>query len=108
MGEYIIIIEVAKSYLNWLKYNIEKRFIKELNMLSKDKLARINELANKAKAAHLTKEEIEEQQVLRKDYLKTLRQSFKNQLSSVKIIDPEGTDVTPEKVKHLRTENKDN
>lgn len=77
-------------------------------MLTKDKLARINQLANKAKTSHLTKEELKEQKLLREEYLKTLRQSFKNQLSSVKIIDPEGTDVTPEKVKHLRTENKDN
>ena len=77
-------------------------------MLTKDKLARINQLANKAKTSRLTKEELKEQKLLRDEYLKTLRQSFKNQLSSVKIIDPEGTDVTPEKVKHLRTENKDN
>ncbi|GAA4063029.1 MAG TPA: DUF896 domain-containing protein [Bacilli bacterium] len=77
-------------------------------MLTKDKLARINQLANKAKTSRLTKEELKEQKLLREEYLKTLRQSFKNQLSSVKIIDPEGTDVTPEKVKHLRTENKDN
>ncbi|BAM47497.1 DUF896 domain-containing protein [Amphibacillus xylanus] len=77
-------------------------------MLSKNKLARINELANKAKQSGLTAEEKKEQQLLREEYLKTLRQSFKNQLSSVKIIDPEGTDVTPEKVKNLRFENKDN
>ena len=77
-------------------------------MLTKDKLARINQLANKAKTSRLTKEELKEQKLLREEYLKTLRQSFKNQLSSVKIIDPEGTDVTPEKVKHLSTENKDN
>ncbi|NMA90295.1 MAG: DUF896 domain-containing protein [Amphibacillus sp.] len=77
-------------------------------MLSKNKLARINELANKAKQSVLTAEEKKEQQLLREEYLKTLRQSFKNQLSSVKIIDPEGTDVTPEKVKNLRFENKDN
>lgn len=77
-------------------------------MLTKDKLARINQLANKAKTSRLTKEELKEQKLLREEYLKTLRQSFKNQLSNVKIIDPEGTDVTPEKVKHLRMGNKDN
>ncbi len=77
-------------------------------MLTKAKLARINELANKAKSSGLTKEELKEQQSLRQDYLQGLRESFKNQLSSVKIIDPEGTDVTPDKVKNLRTENKNN
>lgn len=77
-------------------------------MLSKDKLDRINALANRAKASGLTKEEQKEQQTLRTEYLKTIRQSFKNQLSGVKVVDPDGTDVTPEKVKRLRTENKDN
>lgn len=77
-------------------------------MLSKMKLDRINELANKAKATSLTQTEKEEQAELRKDYLKSIRESFKNELSSVKIIDSEGTDVTPEKVKRLKSESKGN
>ena len=77
-------------------------------MLTKEKLDRINELANKAKTTDLTKSEREEQKELREDYLKSVRQSFKNELGSVKIIDPEGTDVTPEKVKKLRSEIKGN
>ncbi|WP_440895522.1 DUF896 domain-containing protein [Amphibacillus sp. Q70] len=77
-------------------------------MLSKDKLDRINTLANREKESGLTKQEKEEQQKLRTEYLKDFRQSFKTQLSGVKVVDPEGTDVTPEKVKRLRTENKDN
>lgn len=77
-------------------------------MLTKEKLDRINELANKAKTTDLTKSEREEQKELREDYLKSIRQSFKNELGSVKIIDPEGTDVTPEKVKKLRSEIKGN
>ncbi|MBU5594190.1 DUF896 domain-containing protein [Amphibacillus sp. MSJ-3] len=77
-------------------------------MLSKNKLERINALANKAKESGLTKEEQAEQQKLRTEYLKSIRQSFKNQLSGVTIVDPNGTDVTPEKVKRLRSENKDN
>jgi len=77
-------------------------------VLTKEKLDRINELANKAKTTDLTKSEREEQKELREDYLKSIRQSFKNELGSVKIIDPEGTDVTPEKVKKLRSEIKGN
>ena len=77
-------------------------------MLSKKKLDRINELANKSKSTSLTKAEKAEQKELRADYLKSIRQSFKNELTSVKIIDPEGTDVTPEKVKRLRSESKEN
>ena len=70
-----------------------------LYMLSKDKIDRINFLANKAKSEGLTNEESVEQQKLRQEYLKTFRHSMKNTLHSVKIVDPEGNDVTPEKLK---------
>ncbi|HET7580512.1 MAG TPA: DUF896 domain-containing protein [Bacillales bacterium] len=69
-------------------------------MLSDDKLKRINELARKAKSDGLTKQEKKEQKELRQQYLQRFRESFKNQLHSVKVIDPEGNDVTPEKLKN--------
>ena len=69
-------------------------------MLSKDKLDRINFLANKSKKEGLTEAEKEEQQSLRQEYLKNVRKSFKNQLSSVTIVDPLGNDVTPETLKN--------
>lgn len=75
-------------------------------MLAKAKLERINALANKAKHEALTSKEKEEQQTLRQEYLKNVRQSFKNEFKSMKIVDPNGDDVTPEKVKNLRKENK--
>ena len=75
-------------------------------MMTKEKLERINYLAKKSKNGTLTSKEKEEQQKLRNEYLQNIRQSFKNQLSSVKIIDPEGNDVTPEKVKNLKNKNK--
>ncbi|MBB6452824.1 uncharacterized protein YnzC (UPF0291/DUF896 family) [Salirhabdus euzebyi] len=75
-------------------------------MLSKDKIDRINVLANKAKAGELTNKEKEEQQKLRQEYLKNLRSSFKNQLKSVKIVDPEGNDVTPQKLRDEKARNK--
>lgn len=68
-------------------------------MISNEKIARINELAAKAKAGVITEEEKAEQQKLRQEYLKGFRSSMKNTLKSVKIIDPEGNDVTPEKLK---------
>lgn len=71
-------------------------------MLSKDKLARINVLANKSKAEGLTEGEKQEQQDLRKEYLQSLRGSFKNQLKSLKVVDPKGNDVTPKKLKDLQ------
>ncbi|UCZ51629.1 DUF896 domain-containing protein [Bacillus shivajii] len=68
-------------------------------MLSKDKIQRINELSKKSKAEGLTLKEQKEQKKLREEYLQNVRQSFKNQLKSVKVVDDEGNDVTPDKLK---------
>ncbi|MBO1004348.1 DUF896 domain-containing protein [Pseudogracilibacillus auburnensis] len=75
-------------------------------MMTKEKLDRINYLANKSKTKTLTSKEKEEQQMLRKEYLQNIRQSFTNQLTTMTVLDPEGNDVTPEKVKKLRKNNK--
>ncbi|WP_100010877.1 DUF896 domain-containing protein [Lentibacillus sediminis] len=75
-------------------------------MLSKEKIARINELANKSKKEGLTEKEKEEQKELREAYLKNVRSSFKNQFKSMTVIDPEGNDVTPQKVRDLQDRNK--
>nr|MDH3082458.1 DUF896 domain-containing protein [Bacillus subtilis] len=75
-------------------------------MISNAKIARINELVAKAKAGVITEEEKAEQQKLRQEYLKGFRSSMKNTLKSVKIIDPEGNDVTPEKLKREQRNNK--
>ncbi|MEC1749497.1 DUF896 domain-containing protein [Bacillus mojavensis] len=75
-------------------------------MISNEKIARINELAAKSKAGVITEEEKAEQQKLRQEYLKGFRSSMKNTLKSVKIIDPEGNDVTPEKLKREKKNNR--
>lgn len=79
---------------------------RSFTMLSSDKIARINELANKAKTSKLTVEEAKEQSKLRAEYLQTFRSSMLNTLKGVTIIDPEGNDVTPEKLKEERNKNK--
>lgn len=71
-------------------------------MLDKNKINRINELARKKKKEGLTEAEKQEQRELRQEYLQNIRQSFKNQLKSMTIIDPEGKDVTPQKVRDLQ------
>ncbi|PKR78708.1 hypothetical protein CEY16_02830 [Halalkalibacillus sediminis] len=75
-------------------------------MLSEGKIERINALANKSKKEGLTDKEREEQKNLREEYLQSLRSSFRNQLKSVKVVDPEGTDVTPEKLKQEKENDK--
>ncbi|MEQ2526583.1 DUF896 domain-containing protein [Robertmurraya yapensis] len=75
-------------------------------MLSKEKMARINELANKAKQTRLTDEEAKEQTSLRKEYLETFRSSMLTTLKGVTIMDPDGNDVTPDKLKQYQNKNK--
>ena len=74
-------------------------------MISKEKLARINQLAKKAKESGLTEIEAKEQSKLRGEYLQGFRSSMLNTLKSVKVIDPEGNDVTPEKLKREQRRN---
>ncbi|WP_144511275.1 DUF896 domain-containing protein [Bacillus sp. FJAT-22090] len=71
-------------------------------MLSKEKLARISELSKKSKTSGLSIEEAKEQSALRKEYLETFRSTMRDTIESVKIIDPEGNDVTPEKVQQAK------
>ena len=71
-------------------------------MLSKEKIARINELSKKKKAGTLTESEAKEQTQLRKEYLDTFRNSMRETIENVKVVDKEGNDVTPEKVKEAK------
>ncbi|MFD1037894.1 DUF896 domain-containing protein [Virgibacillus byunsanensis] len=75
-------------------------------MISEEKLQRINILAKKAKNSGLTSKEKEEQQELRQEYLKNVRKSFKNQFKTMTVMDPEGNDVTPKKVRDMQERNK--
>lgn len=73
-------------------------------MLSKEKLERINALAKKAKSEGLSDAEKSEQQALRQEYLQTFRLGMRNHIEGLKFIDPEGSDVTPDKLKQIQKE----
>jgi len=75
------------------------------DMLEQEKMNRINKLARKKKNEGLTEEEGREQTLLRKEYLQTFRNSFQKTIENAKVIDPEGNDVTPEKVKVIQRNN---
>ena len=62
-------------------------------------LERINQLANKEKIQTLS---IEEKQALRQDYLAMIRGQVLHTFSTMKVLDPLGQDVTPDKVYDLR------
>ncbi|MCZ8513741.1 DUF896 domain-containing protein [Paenibacillus filicis] len=63
-------------------------------------LKRINELSRKSKRDGLSEAEVAEQARLRKEYLQTFRGSIRSTLLSVTIVDPNGNDVTPDKLKN--------
>lgn len=63
-------------------------------------LGRINELAKKEREEGLTNAERVEQQVLREDYLREIRGQVLNTFSVLTILDSDGNDVTPDKVRN--------
>ena len=66
-------------------------------------LQRINELARKSKTEiGLTAEEKAEQKGLRQQYIQNFRGTFNEILLNSTVYDPEGTDVTPEKLKKVQ------
>ncbi|WP_165006711.1 MULTISPECIES: DUF896 family protein [unclassified Enterococcus] len=71
-------------------------------MLSPEKIERINELARKKKEEGLTKEEEKEQIKLREEYLNKFRSGMRHHIEGMKIVDPKGNDVTPEKLKEIQ------
>ena len=71
-------------------------------MLPKEKLDRINELAKKSKNKGLTIQEQVEQKELRDAYITAFRGGMRNTIEGVKIVDEEGTDVTPDKLKDIQ------
>lgn len=71
-------------------------------------LQRINELAKKQREEGLTNEENDEQQVLRKDYLRQIRGQVLNTFTGMKVLDRLGNDITPKKVRNLAIEKETN
>lgn len=59
--------------------------------MTKEQIARINELAKKQKAEGLTAEEKAEQLKLRGEYINAYKQSLIAQLENTYILEPDGT-----------------
>lgn len=58
--------------------------------MEEKKLARINELARKAKAEGLTESEQKEQAELRAEYIAAVRANLRGQLNNIDVINKEG------------------
>ena len=59
--------------------------------MTKEKIDRINELARKKKSVGLTEAEIEEQAILRREYIESYKQSLVSQLENTYIVESDGT-----------------
>ena len=80
--------------MNLIKKRLEHMILHEYNnlrlgvyMFEQSKLDRINELARKSKTCELSCEEKQEQDELRKEYLKNFRERFKKQLDNIEVVD---------------------
>ena len=74
-------------------------------MLSEEKMKRINELANKSKTSEgLTESEKTEQKTLRTEYIEVFRGGMRHHIEGMKVVDQEGSDVTPDKLKKIQKE----
>ncbi len=68
------------------------------------KIDRINELAKKEKAGTLTPEEKVEQAQLREEYIEGYRRAIRHHIEGIKLVDEDGNDVTPEKLRQVQRE----
>ena len=73
-------------------------------MLDPKKIERINELARRKKTVGLTQVEQDEQLLLRQEYLEAFRGGMRNHIEGLKVVDEDGNDVTPEKLKQIQRE----
>ncbi|MGI6204000.1 MAG: DUF896 domain-containing protein [Anaerovoracaceae bacterium] len=56
-------------------------------MITKEKIARINELAAKNKTDGLSEKELEEREQLRREYIESVRENLKAQLDNIEFVD---------------------
>ena len=67
--------------------------------MTQEKIARINELARKAKTTGLTPEEEQERKTLREAYVAAFRESLRSQLDNTVVVRPDGSKETLKKKK---------
>ena len=59
--------------------------------MERAKIARINELAHKAKTSGLTEAELAEREVLRREYLDDIKASLVDQMEHTTVVEPDGS-----------------
>lgn len=97
---------LKRSDMIYLEMQTMNKNVRRNCMLSKEKLDRISELSQKSKKEALSSKEVQEQKELREEYLSVFRKSMRHHIEGMKVVDEEGTDVTPEKLKTIQKEKK--
>lgn len=59
--------------------------------MDQNKIDRINTLYHKAKSEGLTAEEKTEQEMLRKEYIETIRKNMRANLNQISVVEPDGS-----------------
>ena len=59
--------------------------------MEQEKIDRSNVLARKSKAEGLTEAEKREQELLRQEYIATIRRNLRAQLDNIDVVNPDGT-----------------
>lgn len=59
--------------------------------MTEEKINRINELYHKSKSEGLTAKEKEEQDILRKEYIMSMKKNLTSTLNNVSIVNPDGS-----------------
>lgn len=62
----------------------------KVNLLTQEKINRINQLAKKSKEVGLTEQEKKEQSILRQEYIKDIKRNLSNTLENLVIVNEEG------------------
>ncbi len=60
-------------------------------MITNEKIQRINELARKKKNQGLSEVELVEQQILRREYIDSVKANLKSQLNNIDVVNEDGT-----------------
>ena len=74
----------------WKITPVDKKEGRTKEMLE-EKIQRINELYRKSKAEGLTAEELQEQKVLRAEYIDAFKRNLRGQLNNISIQEKDGT-----------------
>lgn len=77
--------------LIWCKIGKALNDVERNFTMDKEKIARINELYHKSKAEGLTEAEKKEQQILRREYIDSVKQNLASQLNNISIQEADGS-----------------